>query len=237
MSPAQSPTDNPLVAFRDSPPATKEKPPVHRERDRWIAAYLTCCGFPCTDYDGTGYIFKDSDGKVAMTSYGHKTNETQVDDKQLRKELSRLKRMADRWEHEHNPPVPKQRGPFRINLPADITFAYPVLRDAVYFVIWLLDKVTVEYWETSPPKATTQRIGVVLGGKPLTDEEIARDFEVAGKDKVDKKTVRNWRKVSCSVGMVRADRTPRGMKYAVVDTMKYPNTKPKPKLPDWAKLK
>lgn len=134
-------------------------------------------------------------------------------------------------------PTKKQSGSYRINLPAEIIYSYPVLRDAIYFIIWLLDKVTVEYWETSTPKPATQRIGVVLGGKPLTDEEIAREFEIAGDDQIDKKTVRNWRKVACSVDMIRTCRAPRGMKYAVVNTMKWPSTEPQPELPDWAKLK
>lgn len=133
-------------------------------------------------------------------------------------------------------PSNRQPGSYRINLPVEITYSYPILRDAIYFVIWLLDKVTVEYWETFPPKPATQRIGVVKRGKPLTDEQIARDFEIAGDNQIDEKTVRNWRKAALSLDMIRTRRAPRGMKYAVVNTMKWPNTDPQPKLPDWAKL-
>src|SRR5690349_3880751 len=126
-------------------------------------------------------------------------------------------------------------GEYRINLPADITYAYPKLRDAIYLVIWLLDKVTVEYWETFPTEPRTQRIGVVLRGKPLSDETIAREFEIAGKKPIDKKTVRNWRNAARSIDMIRTFRAPHGYKYAVVNTLRWPSAKPEPHLPDWAK--
>jgi hypothetical protein len=119
-----------------------------------------------------------------------------------------------------------QRDSYRVNLPSKITRSYRDLRDGLYLIVWLLDKVTVEYAD-----GPEQRVGVALRGTPIADEKIAKHFNC------DVKTIRSWRTNAQALDLIRTCRAPHGYKYAVVGTFKWPKKPPNPHLPEWAKGK
>jgi hypothetical protein len=93
----------------------------------------------------------------------------------------------------------------------------PIIRDAVWFFMWLIARTTLE------PNGR----GRVLGGIPISDERPAGElgFPV--------KTVRRWRRMLLEGGYIEVVRTPYGFKYTLLKSKKWQNTHKRdlPKLP------
>jgi hypothetical protein len=93
----------------------------------------------------------------------------------------------------------------------------PLIRDAVWFFMWLIARTTRE------PDGR----GKVLGGIPISDERPAGElgFPV--------KTVRRWRRMLLVGGYIEVVRTPYGFNYTLLKSKKWQNQQKRdfPKLP------
>jgi hypothetical protein len=93
----------------------------------------------------------------------------------------------------------------------------PVLKDAVWLFMWLINRTT---WET-------EGRGAVLGGIPIHDDRPAKElgFPV--------KTIRRWRRMLIRGDYISIVRTPYGFRYTVLKSKKRQNRQKRdlPKLP------
>jgi hypothetical protein len=81
---------------------------------------------------------------------------------------------------------------------------------SIWFFLWCVDKTTKEITDESG-----NRIGKVLGGKPICDKEVA---DVLG---VSKWTVARWREQLSMLGYIKATRTPNGHALLVAKSKKW----------------
>jgi hypothetical protein len=102
-----------------------------------------------------------------------------------------------------NYPIPISNGIFE---------HYPRLKDAR----WLLD-LFVDWTTRELPNADGSRDGIVLGGKPIRDEEVARAFQF----KISIRTARRWRDRLARSGYIKQNRTPIGYVIRVVKSKKW----------------
>ena len=118
-------------------------------------------------------------------------------------------------EHTHGKtsriPEPSEKT-FRIPISNGIFGHYGRLKDAR----WLLD-LFVDWTTKEIPAPDGSRDGLVLGGKPIRDEDTARPF----KGQCTARTTRRWRQRLARFGYIRQLRTPVGYVIRVTKSKKW----------------
>lgn len=99
---------------------------------------------------------------------------------------------------------------FRIPVSTGIFDHYPEIGDAIWLLLFYIDKTTEER-----PAPNEKFTGIVLGGRPVRDAEVAVTFNCP------LKTVRRWRYRLEYHGLIRARRTPFGHVVEVVNSQKW----------------
>lgn len=99
---------------------------------------------------------------------------------------------------------------FRIPVSTGIFDHHPEIGDAIWLLLYYIDKTTAEV-----PGANGKFTGIVLGGRPVRDREAAERFSCAVK------AVRRWRLRLEYHGQIRARRTPFGFVVEVVNSQKW----------------
>ena len=102
---------------------------------------------------------------------------------------------------------------YRIPISNGILEHCRTIGEAVWLFLWCVDKTTKEITDESG-----NRIGKVLGGKPICDIEPAR---VLG---VSEWTVGRWRRKLDEHGYIKATRTSNGHTILVAKSKKWPTT-------------
>ena len=74
------------------------------------------------------------------------------------------------------------------------------MKESVWFFMWLLDKIT---------SITEEGIGKVLGGKPITYEEVNKDLDIPSR------TYKDWVSRLRAAGYINTKRTPYGLIFEV----------------------
>jgi hypothetical protein len=87
---------------------------------------------------------------------------------------------------------------------------YKRMKDAVWYFLWCVDRTTKEVADESG-----NVYGVVLGGMPCRDEDLAGTFGV------HVNTIRKWRKRLTKEGYIETTRTPIGYSIKVVKSKKW----------------
>lgn len=103
------------------------------------------------------------------------------------------------------------RKTFRIPVSTGIFEHYPKIGEAIWLLLYYIDRTTVEV-----PAPDGRPVGRVLGGCPVRDSEIARVFCCSTK------TIRRWRNRLDLHGYIRARRTPFGTVIEIPNSQKWP---------------
>jgi len=235
----------PTAVLPDRPPTTTqslttEKPAVHREQNFVRACHLHAHGFELVGFGpALQYIFSDPHGKAVEVA-NDASNGGESESVKLFHAMGHLKRAREQESRKRQReldsnrktvamPDSKAKG-YRVSLPPGVLELREPLGGAVYLLIWAIDRATREY---VTPQG--RRVALVLGGKPLKDEEIRQELCSAGKT-VKTKTIGRWRKDAVRLGLIRQHRTPYGHQLAVMDTMKLSKDKLKYDPPEWTYL-
>jgi hypothetical protein len=107
------------------------------------------------------------------------------------------------------------RKTYRVPVDTALFEHFHEIRDSVWALIWYTDKVTKEV-----PDGKGSIEGIVLGGRPIRDEELADAFGCS------RKTSRRWRQRLTKFGFIRTRRTPNGFVIFVANCKKWPNRAP-----------
>jgi hypothetical protein len=91
---------------------------------------------------------------------------------------------------------------------------YEKLKDAIWLLLWLVDKTTREVNGGNGTK-----LGIVLGHRPIPDSEPAAVFGVSTR------TVRRWRKRLGVQGHILQERAAEGYRIVVVESQKWGSRK------------
>lgn len=105
---------------------------------------------------------------------------------------------------------PKEEKNFRIPVSNGIFRHYRRLRDGLWLFLWYIDRTTKEVDEEDG-----SRVGLVLGGRPVRDCDIARDFDCSPR------TARSWRQRLVEGNYIRQTRTPIGYRVEVLRSKKW----------------
>ncbi|HEV2488622.1 MAG TPA: hypothetical protein VGT03_02350 [Candidatus Acidoferrales bacterium] len=99
---------------------------------------------------------------------------------------------------------------YRIPISTGIFDHYPEIGEALWLLLFYIDKTTEER-----PAPNGKFTGIVLGGRPVRDAEVAEAFNCP------LKAVRRWRSRLEYHGLIRARRTPFGHVVEVVNSQKW----------------
>ena len=102
---------------------------------------------------------------------------------------------------------------FRIPVSTGLFEHYPRIEESIWFFLWAIDKTTQEIPDPDEPG---KKLGVVLGGKPQTDEEIAKSFPGASV-----RTIRRYRTKLVHQKYLKQRRTPCGHSLWVRNSQKW----------------
>jgi hypothetical protein len=102
---------------------------------------------------------------------------------------------------------------FRIPVSTGLFEHYPKIEESIWFFLWAIDKTTQEIPDPDEPG---KKLGVVLGGKPQTDEEIAKSFPGASA-----RTIRRYRSRLVREKYLKQRRTPCGHSLWVRNSQKW----------------
>jgi hypothetical protein len=102
------------------------------------------------------------------------------------------------------------RGTFKIPVSNGIFEHYSKLKDAIWLLLWYIDRTTKESADESGNKT-----GSVLGGSPRRDSDVARAFSC------DKRTICRWRNQLAKWGYIKQRITPFGAVVEVAKSKKW----------------
>jgi len=106
-------------------------------------------------------------------------------------------------------PEERTRKVFSIRISNGILDHYPRMGEAIWLFLWAIDKTTRECTEEG------KRVGIVLGGRPIPDHEIAQNFECSVN------TVRRWRRLLVSERYIETERRGSGHSFKVMNAKKW----------------
>lgn len=121
-------------------------------------------------------------------------------------------------------PTPNKR--ILIRLPEDYLPYKLLIGEAIYLYLWCIYRTTAEY----AAGAHGRRIGLVLGGAPKKDSEIAGELGCSTK------TVQRWRKKLEEYDLIHTKQVGRGTMYAVTDSYKFKAEHVRPNPPEWTQV-
>ncbi len=99
---------------------------------------------------------------------------------------------------------------YRFSVSNGIFDHYGRIGEAIWLFLYCIDKTTTEN-----PDGGRRRVGIVLGGKPIRDQDIADRFGCSVK------TVRRWRIRLTREDYIVTTRTPYGFTYKVSNSKKW----------------
>lgn len=145
---------------------------------------------------------------MALDSFEERLQRHRSPDARTRELLGRETK-AEPSEGDPAPPEDSAQKIHTLRISNGILDHYPRMGEAIWLFLWLIDKTTREYAEGS------RQVGIVLGGRPVPDQEIAEKFDCSPK------TVRRWRNLLVEESYIEIERHGSGHSFKVMNAKKW----------------